>query len=85
MIVPHAAPAHPVPLTLHVTAVFVVFVTVAVYCFCNPAFTVAEAGDTLTATGKATVTTADADLDGSATDVAITVTCAGFGRPGGAV
>ena len=62
-----------------------VFETVAVNCFCRPTFTVAEVGEMLTATGKATVTMADADFDGSARDVAVTVTRAGVGRVAGAV
>lgn len=72
-------------MTLQVTAVFVVFATVAVNCFCIPVFNVAVIGEMLIETGKATVTTADPDFDGSAIDVAVTVTCAGVGSVAGAV
>ena len=82
---PQAAPLQPDPLTLQVTAVFVVFRTVAWNCCCDPAFTVAESGEMLTETGKVTVTEADPDLEGSATDVALTVTWARAGRVAGAV
>ena len=82
---PQAAPLQPAPLTLQVTEVLVVFETVAVNCCCRPAFTVAEVGEMLTATGKTTVTTADDDIEGSAIDVAVTVTWAGVGRAAGAV
>ena len=37
--VPHVAPVQPLPAMLHDTAIFVVPVTVAVNCFCNPALT----------------------------------------------
>jgi hypothetical protein len=82
---PQVAPLHPEPVTLHVTAVLLVFETVAVNCFCRPTFTLADVGEMLTATGKATVTTADDDFEGSATDVAVTVTWAGVGTTAGAV
>jgi len=62
-----------------------VFNTVAVNCLCFPAVTCAEVGEMLTATGRATVTTADPDLAGSATDVATTETWAGLGGLLGAV
>src|ERR1035437_4903402 len=39
----------------------------------------------LTATGAAMVTTADPDLEGSATEVAVMLTCGGEGTPAGAV
>ncbi len=46
--VPHVAPVHPGPETLHVTAVFVEFATVAVNC-CVP-FTAIVVGDADTVT-----------------------------------
>ena len=85
MIVPQPAPLHPLPETFHVTAVFVVFATAAVNCCCIPTLSVADVGEILTSTGKVTVTTADEDFDGSAIEVAVTVTWAGVGRVAGAV
>lgn len=82
---PQVAPLQPAPLAFQVTAVFVVFRTVAVSCFCSPAFTVVDVGETLTDTGNDTVTILEADFEGSATDVAVTVTCAGAGWVPGAV
>jgi hypothetical protein len=43
------------------------------------------AGETATTTGATIVTWAVADRVGSATDFAVTDTCAGFGTAGGAV
>jgi hypothetical protein len=83
--VPQAAPLQPLPVRLHETEVLLVFNTVAVNCLCFPAVTCAEVGEMLTATGRATVTTADPDLAGSATDVATTETWAGLGGLLGAV
>jgi hypothetical protein len=68
-----------------VTVVLLVLETVALNCFCAPAMTCAEDGDTLTDTGRATVTAAEPDRDGSAIEVATTLTCAGEGRFAGAV
>ena len=82
---PQGAPLQPAPLTLQVTDVFVVFPTVTVNCFWSPAATVADVGEMLTVTGKATVTTADPDFVESATNVAFTVTCGGLGTEAGAV
>lgn len=73
------------PAIFHVTAVFVVFVTVAMNCCCIPVFNVADFGEILIETGKATVMVADPDFDGSATEVAVAITCAGVGRVAGAV
>jgi hypothetical protein len=67
------------------TPVFVVPVTDAVNCFCVPAVTCAVDGEMLTATGGAMVTAAEADADGSATEVAVTVTCGEDGTLEGAV
>ena len=74
VMVPQADPAQPDPARLQVTAVLEVFVTVAVNCCCFPATTPAEVGETLTATGKATVTVAEPDFEGSARETASTVT-----------
>src|SRR5271166_1407515 len=48
-------------------------------------FTWAETGEMLTATGGAIVTTAKPDLEGSATETAVIVTCGGVGTVLGAV
>jgi hypothetical protein len=85
VIVPQAAPEHPVPETLQVTAVLVVPVTAAVNCCWPPRKILADDGDTETDTGATTVTVAEADLDKSACDVAATVTVAGLGTAAGAV
>ncbi len=64
------------PLALHVTAVFVVPLTLAVNCCVPPVVTDAETGEMLTLTvaaGALTVTVALADLLLSATLVAVTV------------
>ena len=82
---PHALPEQPLPATLQVTAVFEVLITVAVNCCVFPATTSAVVGEILTITGGRTVTMADADLVESATEVAVTVTCAGLGTVPGAV
>jgi len=83
--VPQAVPKQPAPLRLQVTAVFVVPVTVAVNCWVFPVTTCAVVGEMLTATGGRTVTVADAALVLSATEVAVTITCAGLGTVRGAV
>jgi hypothetical protein len=82
---PQVAPEQPTPLRLHVTAEFVVPVTVAVNCWVFPATTCAVLGEIDTATGERIVTVADADLVESATEVAFTVACAGLGTVPGAV
>jgi hypothetical protein len=73
------------PVTLHDTAVFVVPVTVAVNCCLAPVFSSTETGEMLTATGGVIVITAEPDLEGSATETAVMVTCGGVGRVEGAV
>jgi hypothetical protein len=85
LIVPQPVPLQPAPERLHVTAVLVVPVTVAVNCCCAPMVTVAVAGETATVIAGVTVTTAFADLLGSAFDVAMTFTVAGVGTAAGAV
>ena len=60
-------------------------VTAAVNCCWAPVTTCADVGETVTATGGMTVTVAVADLVLSATEVAVTVTCGGFGTVLGAV
>src|SRR5713226_367845 len=74
------------PLTSQVTAVLGAPFTDAVNC-CVPKFaTLAAVGDTLTEVGgPVTVTVADADFVESACEVAVTVTCGGFGTVAGAV
>jgi uncharacterized spore protein YtfJ len=83
--VPHAVPVQPLPLMLQVTAEFVVLATVAVNCRWLPVTTVAVVGEIVTATGATIVTEATADFVGSATEVALTDTCAGLGTAAGAV
>jgi hypothetical protein len=73
--------------TCQVTAVLGAPFTDAVNC-CVPKFaTVAAPGETLTEVGDAfvSVTVADADFVASACEVAVTVTCGGFGAVAGAV
>jgi hypothetical protein len=84
-IVPQDAPAQPVPLTLHVTLVFVAPVTVTVNCCLFPAATSIVVGEIFTATGGTIVTFAVANFVVSAADVTFTVTCAGVGTVVGAV
>ena len=84
-IVPQVAAEQPAPLRLHVTAVFEVPVTVEVNCCVFPAIICAVVGEIFTTTGGRMVTVADAALEESATDVAVTVTCAGVGTVPGAV
>ena len=60
-------------------------VTVAVNCCVLVTTTWALVGEMDMATGGRTVTVAAADLVGSATEVAVTVTCGGFGTFDGAV
>jgi hypothetical protein len=78
-IVPQVAPLQLVPDTVQVTAVFEVPVTEAANCFVDPTATEVLAGETVRTTVGTMVTLADADLVGSATLVAFTVTVAGEG------
>ena len=82
---PQVDPVQPLPLMLHVTAVFVALDTVAVNCWVVPVTTLTFAGETDTAIGAITVTEAVPDFVGSATEVAVTNTCAGAGTLDGAV
>src|SRR5215469_9320313 len=75
----------PGPLTFHKTPVFDVPLTVAVNCRLLPIITSADVGETLSETGPEIVTRAVPDFDGSATDIALTVTCGGLGETEGAV
>jgi hypothetical protein len=76
----------PGPGVLQVTAVFVVPLTFAVNCWVAPRITVGAAGVTLkVTTGAVTVMVAVSDLLVSSTEVAFTVTVAGFGTVSGAV
>ncbi len=83
--VPHAVPLHPDPDRLHVTAVFVVPLTVALNWRCAPAITFAEVGETETDTAATMVAVALPDFVVSAFEVAVTVTAAGLGIVVGAV
>src|SRR5258706_3494028 len=76
------------PLTCHVTAVVGEPFKDAVNCCVPKSGTVTAFGDTLTEPAgltAVTVTVADADFVLSACDVAVTVTCAGFGTAVGAM
>jgi hypothetical protein len=84
VIVPQAAPLQ-LPLKLQVTAVLLVFFTVAVNCWWAPVTTCALTGETDTETPAMTVTVAVADLVESATEVAVTETSGGLGILDGAV
>src|SRR5204863_109664 len=86
-IVPTVALPPVTPLTCHVTAVLLVFCTVAVNCCVPPAPTVAYTGEIVTLTPASFPTRRSSDLDfvGSAWDTAVTVTMAGFGTTAGAV
>ena len=83
--VPQAVPLQPLPDSLQVTAVFEVFNTAAVNCCCAPVTSWAVAGEIDTEIGGMTVTVAVLDFVGSATEVAMTDTCAGLGAVAGAV
>ena len=83
--VPQAAPLHPAPCTVHVTAVFEFPTTDAFNCCVAPATTEVLAGVTVTKTTGMIVTVADAVLLGSAMLVATTLTLAGEGASDGAV
>jgi len=61
------------------------FVTVAVNCWVPVTGTLAVAGETETAMGGVMVIVAAADFVVSATETAVTVTCAGVGTADGAV
>jgi hypothetical protein len=74
----------PDPLTIHVTAVLVVPVTVAVNCWVVLTLMDADVGETVIATGVI-VTAAAADLVLSACEVTVTVTVFGLGAVPGAV
>jgi hypothetical protein len=85
--VPQEAPLQPAPVRLHVTAVFVVPVTVAVKESVLAVGTTALAGVMLSKTAAAAtrLTFAEADLDVLATLVAVTRTVAGEGKVTGGV
>jgi hypothetical protein len=83
--VPQIAPEQPAPIIRQVTLVLVVPWTVAVNCRDCPVATCAVVGETVTTIAGVTVTVAEPDLVLSATKVAVTVTCGGFGTAGGAV
>lgn len=85
VIVPQAFPEQPDPLTLQVTAVFVVPVTVAWNCCWLPIVTIVVDGAMATLMGLMMVTAAVADVTPSAMEVAFTVTAGGDGTASGAV
>src|ERR1700746_2592913 len=75
------------PFTCHVTAVLLVFCTVAVNCCIPPTATAADKGAivTLTAVAAVMATGAEADFVVPAGDTAVTVTVAGLGTAAGPV
>ena len=83
--VPQLLPEHPVPLTLHVTAVLDEPVMLAWNCSVVPTVTMVVVGEIVTTTGTIIVTVAFPVVVPSATDVAVTVTWAGLGTLDGAV
>lgn len=85
LIVPHAAPEHPAPLARQRMAELTAPEIVAWNC-CVPLTAIrALAGVTFITSGRMIVTVFEADFVLSATDVAVTVTCAGLGTAAGAV
>ncbi len=82
---PQAAPEQPEPDTDQVTAVLLVFSTVAENDWVALTCKVAVEGATATEIAGSTVTLAEADLLMSACEVAVTVTVAGEGTVAGAV
>lgn len=86
MIVPHVVPAQPDPLRLHVTAVLLEPVTVAVNFCVDPTPTEADDGVTPTETVVPRIVTAvDPLIDGFDNEVAVTVTILGVGVVAGPV
>ena len=85
--VPHATPAHPKPVTLHVTVVLLFPLTAALNCCCAPVFssTLAGATETLTCMLDEIVTVVEPDTDRFDREVAVTTTVAGLGAFEGAV
>jgi hypothetical protein len=84
LIVPQAVPLQLVPDSVQATAVFDAPVTDAVNCCVDPAVTDTSVGVTMTTVVGTIMTPADADLVGSATLVAVTLTVAGEGATTGA-
>jgi hypothetical protein len=84
LIVPQAAPLQPATVTFHATGVLDVPVTDALNCCVVPVRTDALGGFTVTAITGTIVRLAEADLVGSATLVAVTLTLAGAGATLGA-
>jgi hypothetical protein len=85
VMVPQPEPAHPVPLTLQLTAVLVVPVTVAENCRVCPSVNCAVIGEIVTPICCVISRLAVPDLVVSATEVAVTVTKLGLGASDGAV
>jgi hypothetical protein len=77
----------PVPVTFQVTLLSLVPVTVAANCCWPPGETVAAVGDiaTVIGGGDTTVAIAVPIAEGSARDIAVTLTVGGFGGVAGAV
>lgn len=82
---PQPSPTQPVPAKLQTTVWFPLPVTVAVNCCCWLTATWALGGVMVIVAPDATVTVAVAYFVWSATEVACTVTVAGFGATGGAM
>lgn len=84
-IVPQLIPEQPLPLTFQVTLVLDDPPTVALNCCVLPVTTFALPGETLMISEFRIVTIEVVDFVGSATEVAVTATCAGLGTAAGAV
>jgi hypothetical protein len=78
LIVPHALPEQPEPLTDQLTALLVVPATLTWKVCCAPTATIALVGESVTTTGARIVTAAVADSLSSATDVAVMTTFDGM-------
>jgi hypothetical protein len=84
-IVPHSAPVQPEPDAVQITRLSSAFWTVPVNRKIQPTWRVGSGGDTVTTTADRMVIVALADLEVSATEVALTVTVAGLGTLPGAM
>ena len=84
---PQIVPEQPMPETLHVTAVLLEPVTLAVNCCVAPTFSAALVGEILmlTAPGAAIVTVVEPVMDVFESNVAVTTTVFGLGAVAGAV
>lgn len=85
LMLPQADPLQPLPDMLQMKTGLELPVSAAVNCNCAPGFTWAEGGDTLTEAATTSVTFAEAEAEGSAVAVALTVIPGDVGNAAGAV